>query len=144
MQVNAQAGGGFKINSATKVNWSGGVAGRMGVNYTVGISWNAKTPAFTIDSVWCNGYGYAIGYNYKQGKSTKPQSYQLTFAEDNSHYYPRDPSDNGMENSFKKTHTRKAPIKYDGKVLIRYITSDKKKHYLVVKEFTKTSIVSYP
>ena len=138
----------IKIQSAEKVDWSGGIAGRMGTNYSVNLTWNSAI-SIKIDSVWCDGLGYAINHVYKGSKSNKPLKiqYQLTFTEDKSTYgyrpdNPYDDSDNPP--GFKKTHTRKPPIAYKGKILIRYITADKKKHYLVVKTFTKTSIVSYP
>ncbi len=136
----------LKLVSASRMQWSGGIAGRHGVNYNLLLCCPAKYK-IELDSVWFNTEG-TYGLKQEENHSgfslqvrTKPSSTDITyeiiggsFHDDGMRQYPDD---------FEKLQDVTNPFRIKGEAVVSYIFN-KKKYFLAVPAFVNNPPINYP
>lgn len=123
----------FKVELATVVHWSGGIAGTGGNRYSITLSWPGNSPGFSTDSVWVNDHKLAIHFTYVKQEGASARQQHLFYFDES---YNR-----GVFNYVEKVE--KPPVAFKGVALIRY-TTGKKARYIRVPKYTSEEIISLP
>lgn len=136
----------LKLVSASRTQWSGGIAGRYGTSYNLELSCSTKYK-IKLDSVWFNTEGT---YGLKQEENHSGFSLQVrtktastniayeiiggSFHDDGMRQYPDD---------FEKLQDVSNPFEVKGEAVVSYIFN-KKKYFLAVPAFTNNPPINYP
>ncbi len=137
----------FKLINATRQQWSGGVAGRYGINYYIEIQ--TKLKGISIDTVWISGVPYPTDFSannphfkYKFDSASRKITYSISVEETHNDMRFRH---NGISDSPKDTMKNKVPAvrHFTGAALISYALKNKK-HFYTISSFTSLAPISYP
>ncbi len=136
----------LKLVSASRTQWSGGIAEHHGTNYNLELSSPAKYK-IELDSVWFENegtYGLKQEGNHsrfslqvKAKISSTNTTYEIiggSFHDDGMRQYPDD---------FEKLQDVSNPFKVKGEAVVSYVFN-KKKYFLAVPAFTNNPPINYP
>lgn len=138
--------GPLKLISASRTQWSGGIAGRYGTNYNLLLRCSTKY-SIILDSIWLNTEGT---YDLKQEENhsefslqvkTKTSSTSTAFEIIGGSFH-----DDGMRqhpDDFEKLQNVSNPFHVKGEAVVSYIFN-KKKYFLAVPAYTNNPPINYP
>lgn len=136
----------LKVISASRTQWSGGIAGRHGTSYNLLLRSSFKNK-ITLDSIWLTTEGC---FDLKQEQNHSEFTLQMktssdknfttyeiiggSFHDDNHRHYPDD---------FEKLQDISNPFRVKGEAVVSYYFN-KKKHFLSVPSLTNYPAINYP
>lgn len=136
----------LKLVSASRTQWSGGIAGHYGTSYNLELSSPAKYK-IELDSVWFNTEG-TYGLKQEENHSgfslqvkTKTSSTNITYEITGGSFH-----DNGLRqypDDFEKLQNVSNPFHVKGEAVVSYIFN-KKKCFLAVPAYTNNPPINYP
>jgi hypothetical protein len=135
----------FKVVKATRQKWSGGVAGRWGINYYIEIKTNLKTPL--PDTLWINNTTYPLDFSGKSYSNkctfdsvTHKIVFEISVSEEHNDSFRRGPL---VKKDTAKKGQEKPTRQFQGVALISY-SYQKKQHFLTINSFSELKPIEYP
>ena len=130
-----------KLEDATRQDWSGGVAGKYGSNYTFTITFRDCKVEPMPDTLWVGEQAIPLNENppanitrTKKGNSVRFDiRANISKDEYSNRYYPQD-----------RTVKAKAPVDYKGIALLSYKYGGRQKYFIVPKVMTTMQPIAYP
>lgn len=137
------------VNS-TQRHWSGGIAGRSGINYTFSIRFEGSRHEPQPDTIWIGdqpvkilleGNKMGSSSNTHISRSGKSILFDITAGTSRDEYTDRYAPYPGQKDLPEKPHP---PVAYSGVALFSYNVQGKRKYYIVSKILHTYQPVSYP
>ena len=136
--------------NATQQHWSGGIAGRSGVNYTFSIRFEGYKQEPQPDTIWIGdqpvkilleGNGPGSSFNTRITRSKKIVQFDITAGTTRDEYAGRYAPYPGQK---ELPEQPRPPIKYNGVALLSYNVYGNRKYYIVSKISKTFPPVNYP
>ena len=140
----------IKTLEATRQNWSGGIAGRYGTNYTFKIEFSDFVGKTVLDTIWVDNLPFAIFvfdssstyWNTKCTKKKKSIFYEISIGTSHDEHLEMDRQIRDGQN--KKYILPKPPVKINGVAMVRYFVNGKAKYYQINRFLKELDPINYP